>query len=122
MKRLFIALALTALVLGASFWEVRYVGRQADRYTGQIEAIDDLLKENKTKAALALCRETEQNWDREVGKIYALLSHDYADAIGGAISKMRAHLEHDDPGMYFAESTSAKKRTRLHKRKRVPVV
>lgn len=109
MKRLFIALALTALVLGASFWEVRYVGRQADRYTGQIEAIDDLLKENKTEAALALCRETEQNWEREVGKIYALLSHDYADAIGGAISKMRAHLEHNNSGMYFAESTSAKK-------------
>ncbi len=81
MKRLFIALALTALVLGASFWEVRYVGRQADRYTGQIEAIDDLLKENKTKAALALCRETEH---------------------------CREHKR--------------KKRTRLHKRKRVPVV
>ncbi|MER2147782.1 MAG: DUF4363 family protein, partial [Ruminococcus sp.] len=90
--------------------------RNADRVyvlkDGQVEdqgKHDDLLKENKTKAALALCRETEYDWDREVGKIYALLSHDYADAIGGAISKMRAHLEHDDPGMYFAESTSAKK-------------
>lgn len=109
MKRLFIALALTALVLGASFWEFHYIGRQADRYTGRIEEIDSLLKKNDTAAALTLCRETERDWDSEVEKIYTLLSHDYADTIGSALSKMRAHLEHNNHGMYFVESTGAKK-------------
>ena len=109
MKRLFIALALTALVLGASFWEAFYIGRQADRYTARIEAVDRLLTQNQTGSALALCSETERDWDSEVGKIYTLLSHDYADAIGGAIAKMRAYLENNRLDMYYAESTSAKK-------------
>lgn len=109
MKRLFIALALTALVIGASFWEATYIGRQADRFAEQIEAIDRLLKQNQTGKAIALCCETERDWDGEVGKIYTLLSHDYADAIGGAIAKMRAHLENNSLDMYYAESTSAKK-------------
>ena len=109
MKRIIISLILTAIVLGASVFEVIYVGKKSDDYTDRIKKIDAMLSNNDTESALKECRALESDWDGDAEKIYTLLSHDYADNIGGSVSKMRAHLENGNIDMVYAESAGAKK-------------
>ena len=109
MKRIIISLVLAALVLGAAAFEFWYVGRQSDAYTARIEEVEDLIAAGREDEATELCRGIERDWDSDVGKIYILLIHDYADNIGGSVSKMRAHLENGNIDMVYAESAGAKK-------------
>ena len=109
MKRIIISLALTAVVLGASVFEVIYVGKKSDDYSGRIKKIDTLLLKNNTKDALKECRALEADWDGDAEKIYTLLSHDTVDSVGYGISGMRSHIENNSTAMYFFESAGAKK-------------
>lgn len=109
MKRILIAVALAAAVLGTAVFEFFYVGGRADFYTARITQIDAFLKQGDAANALDVCRAVERDWDDETGKIYTLLIHDYADNIGYSLSKMRVHLEQGNLDMYYAESTAAKK-------------
>lgn len=108
MKRLGIALLLTAAVLGAAVWELRYVGRQADSYTVRIEAVDALLQEDIHSAAQN-CSAVLRDWEQEIKRLDTLLIHDYADKIGSCLAKMQVHLENRNADMYRAESAEAKK-------------
>ena len=109
MKRIIISLALTAIVLGASIFEVIYVGKKSDDYTDRIKKIDAMLSNNDTESALKECRSLESDWDGDAEKIYTLLSHDTVDSVGYGISGMRAYIENDNTDMYYFESAGAKK-------------
>ena len=109
MKRIIISLILTAIVLGASVFEVIYVGKKSDDYTDRIKKIDAMLSNNDTESALKECRALESDWDGDAEKIYTLLSHDTVDSVGYGISGMRSHIENNNAAMYFFESAGAKK-------------
>ena len=109
MKRIIISLILTAIVLGASVFEVIYVGKKSDDYTDRIKKIDAMLSNNDTESALKECRALESDWDGDAEKIYTLLSHDTVDSVGYEISGMRSHIENNSAAMYFFESSGAKK-------------
>ena len=109
MKRIIISLILTAIVLGASAFEVIYVGKKSDDYTDRIKKIDAMLSNNDTESALKECRALESDWDGDAEKIYTLLSHDTVDSVGYGISGMRAYIENDNTDMYYFESAGAKK-------------
>ena len=109
MKRIMISLALTAIVLAASVFEVIYVGKKSDDYTDRINKIDAMLSNNDTESALKECRALESDWDGDAEKIYTLLSHDTVDSVGYGISGMRAYIENDNTDMYYFESAGAKK-------------
>ncbi len=109
MKRIIISLILTAIVLGASVFEVIYVGKKSDDYTDRIKKIDAMLSNNDTESALKECRALESDWDGDAEKIYTLLSHDTVDSVGYGISGMRAYIENDNTDMYYFESAGAKK-------------
>ena len=111
MKRILIAVALAAAVLGTAVFEFFYVGGRADSYTARITQIDAFLKQGDAANALDVCRAVERDWDDETGKIYTLLIHDYADNIGSG-----------QPRYVLRRKHRGKKRTRLHQRKRVPKV
>ena len=60
MKRIMISLALTAIVLAASVFEVIYVGKKSDDYTDRINKIDAMLSNNDTeKKGLASIKGSE---------------------------------------------------------------
>ena len=109
MKRIIIALALMAAVMGASAAELVYIGNKTALFTVRIEKIDALAAKGNLYAALQSCRALEKDWENAARKIDILLIHDYVDAIGNNVSRMRSHLEHGSRMMYFAESTGAKK-------------
>lgn len=109
MKRIFISLLLAVLVGSVTALELGYVGSRADSYTARIQAVDAQLQNGSPAAAAAQCRALERDWEHDAAAFHALLIHDYADSIGSSISKMRVHLEHNHPGLYFAESADAKK-------------
>ena len=109
MKRIYISVVIIALVLGASLFEIFYVGSKSDSYTDRIKSIDAVIMEGDRSSALEECKSLESDWNRDAGKIYTLLIHDYIDSIGISISQMRAHLENGNADMYFAESANAKK-------------
>ncbi len=109
MKRMLLSLALAALVCGVAALELWYVGSCADRYTERIQRTDALLQSGALADAQAQCRALERDWEHDAANMHALLLHDSADAIGGSIAKMRVHLEHNRPDLYFAESADAKK-------------
>ena len=104
-----ISLALTAIVLAASVFEVIYVGKKSDDYTDRINKIDAMLSNNDTESALKECRSLESDWDGDAEKIYTLLSHDTVDSVGYWISGMRSHIENNNAAMYFFESAGEKK-------------
>lgn len=109
MKRIIISLILTAIVMGASVFEVIYVGKKSDDYSERIKKIDSMLLNNDTEGALKECRALESDWERDAEKIYTLLSHDTVDNVGYGISGMRSHIENSNAAMYFYESSGAKK-------------
>ena len=109
MKRLIISIALVLLVLGASVFELIYVGTRSDNYLRSIDKIEELISLGDDSAALRKCKTLEKDWDDESKKIYTLLIHDYVDSVGSCVSKMRSHLENGSLDMFFAESAGAKK-------------
>ena len=109
MKRLLISVGLIAASLGASLFQIAYVGSKTDHCLAQISEIDRMTASGQTVQALARCRLLESVWERDVKKIDVLLIHDYADSVGAGIAKMLVHLENGNADMYFSESANAKK-------------
>ena len=123
MKRLIISLALALSVLAASVFEVVYVSGKSDDYAKRINNIDHLISVGNSDKALAECKKLEADWESGSRKTYTLLSHDAVDSIGFCVSRMSAFLTKGSYQMsnVLCREHERKKRTRLHKRKRVPV-
>ena len=109
MKRIIISIIIAIAVVCGSIFEIAFVSSKSDEYIGRIKKIDDLVRDDKTEAAIAECRRLESDWDKNVGSIDVMLIHDYADSVGAGISKMRSHLENGSLAMYFCESADAEK-------------
>ena len=109
MKRIYIAIFLLALTIVASVFELRFIGREADGVTQQIEAIDGYMRRSEFDTAIKQCRTLEEKWSKTSENIDIMLIHDYVDSIGLSITKMRAGAETKNAVLYFSESASAKK-------------
>ena len=109
MKRIYIAIFLLALTIVASVFELRFIGREANGVTQQIEAIDGYMRRSEFNTAIKQCRTLEEKWSKTSENIDIMLIHDYVDSIGLSITKMRAGAETKNAVLYFSESASAKK-------------
>ena len=109
MKRIYIAIFLLVLTIVASVFELRFIGREADGVTQQIEAIDGYMRRSEFNTAIKQCRALEEQWSKTSENIDIMLIHDYVDSIGLSITKMRAGAETKNAVLYFSESAGAKK-------------
>ena len=109
MKRIWIALAVAALVFGGAAWEISLVSRSVDEQTSRIERIDRLFQNGDTDGAARACAELEEDWSRTARAMDSLLIHDYVDGIGNSFARMRRYLENGSRAHYFAESAYTKK-------------
>lgn len=109
MKRIIISLVLSALIACGCVFEFGYIGGRAEEYLRRVENIENLLKNGENRQAEIECRAAESGWDRESKMIYTMLNHDFADAVGGSLSKMLAHIENGSTSLALAESAGAKK-------------
>ena len=81
MKRIIISIIIAIAVVCGSIFEIAFVSSKSDEYIGRIKKIDDLVRDDKTEAAIAECRRLESDWDKNVGSIDVMLIHDYADSV-----------------------------------------
>lgn len=109
MKRIIISIILLVICFGTAAVEMYYVTKRADDYIDKIEQIDMLMLKDDFENALPLCEEIDDSWSDIAEKINTMLIHDYIDDIGVSFSQMRSHIETNNPDMYFAESSGAKK-------------
>lgn len=109
MKRILITVVILAVTLTTAILELNYISSQADNYTDRIKHIDKLANKENFIEAEAECRKMEEDWNKGLNTVNAMLIHDYIDEIGLNISRMKIYLKNSDASMYFAESEGAKK-------------
>ncbi len=109
MKRIYFSAAFLAVTLIGAFFQLWYVGSKADKFSEQMDVIDEYMLKDDFENAVELSRKIEEEWDETASNIDIFLIHDYVDSISVDMSHMRASIENGDPQMYFYESAGIKK-------------
>ncbi len=122
MKRIYISFLFIIIVFVFAAAQLGYVSGKADIFISMIEQSDKLMRKSEFEEAINLCETIEQDWYDTAKSIDMLLIHDYVDAIGINISKMKAYAENCSVDMYFAESDTAKKELASIKESEYPLI
>lgn len=122
MKRIYLSILFILIVAASAAVQLGYVSGKVDIFVSWIEQSEKYMRKSDFEDTVNLCKTIEDEWNKTAKKFDMLLIHDYVDAIGNDISKMRAYAENCSPDMYFAQSTSAKKELASIKESEYPFI
>lgn len=120
MKRIYFSAAFLAITIIGALFQAWYIGSKADKFTEQIEQIDEYMLQDDFENAVKLSKKTEAEWDKAARNIDIFLIHDYVDSISTDMSHLCACIENGNPQMYFYESAGIKKELTSLKESELP--
>ena len=102
MKRLYIAAALLALLLGASLANAWYVQGMADGMRDRLEQAQALTRQGDWERAEALTRQTYQDWQDRRFYFHTLMRHSDIDQVLRAFRQVLEYVQLREPDQYNA--------------------
>lgn len=106
MKRLWISLAILALLFAAALGNSWYLGRLTGQLTGILSTAQQYGETEHWAQARRETEQAEQLWHRAEGYLYTVLRHDETDAVASGFREVKELLEWQEE----AEYTSANAR------------
>ena len=100
----FIFIMLTGILCAG---EYIYVEKTVKKYTEDLNVIQEAIENGDREKALRLSKESDDQWQQDLGKIDMLLFHDYVDDIGEDMCTIKKYIENgnDDEALVVCEKT-----------------